>query len=156
MEQHDSGTAEALRVVEDVASDAVEDGRARIVVEPSEDGVVGGLRICLIPANARACVISLTADHPPHIDLFLGLEPTITSYEFWRDDFAENLSLLRERLEAVVAGRYEQTIETHKRNGIEVTSRFDLPGGVETYKEATRASAAVQPGEKYTLRFEAY
>ncbi len=69
---------------------------------PSEDGVVGGLRICLIPANARACAISLTADHPPHIDLFLGPEPTITSYEFWRDDFAENLSLLRERLEAVV------------------------------------------------------
>ncbi len=156
MDQHDPGTAEALRVVAEVASDAVEDGRARIVVEPSDDGVIGGLRICLIPANARACAISLTADHPPHIKMFLGPEPTTTSYEFWRDDHVQNLSLLRERLEAVVAGRYEQTIETGKRNSIQVTGRFDLPDGAETHKEATRASAAVQPGEKYKLRFEAY
>jgi len=34
--EHDPGTAEALRVVEDVTGEAVKAGRARILVEPSE------------------------------------------------------------------------------------------------------------------------
>ncbi len=150
----DPGTAEAVRVVEDVTTEAVEAGKAQITVEYS-DGVAG-LLISLIPTNARACPVSLAADYPPQIDMFLGPEPTTVSYEFWRDDWSENLTRLRERLEAVLAGRYEQTIKTSKRNSIMVIGRFDRPQGQETHKVATQASADVKPGETYTLRFEPY
>jgi hypothetical protein len=90
------------------------------------------------------------------MNMWLGPEPTKASYEFWRDDWPANLLRLRERLEAVIAGRYEQTVETRKRNSIRITGRFDLPGGLETFREATRATGAVRPGETYTLRFEPY
>lgn len=124
--EHDPGTDEALRVVEDVAREPVEGGRARIVVEHS-DGV-GGWLIKLVPANGRACAVSLAAGYPPHMDMFLGPEPTTVSYEFWRDDWPGNLTRLRELLEAVVAGRYEHTIQTRKRNSITVTGRFRSSG----------------------------
>jgi hypothetical protein len=88
--------------------------------------------------------------------MFLGPEPTAVSYEFWRDDWSENLTRLRERLDAVLAGRYEQTIETKKRNSITVTGRFDLAGGEEAHSVVTQASAAVKPDETYTLQFEPY
>ena len=119
------------------------------------DGV-GGLVISLNPANPGACAVSLAADHPPHMDMWLGPEPTTASYEFWRDDWHENLARLRERLEAVLAGRYEQTVETQKRNRVLITGRFDLPGGRETFNEGTSATGAVKPGETYILRFEPY
>lgn len=90
------------------------------------------------------------------MDMFLGPEPTTANYEFWRDDWNENLSRFRDRLDAVVAGRYDQTIETRKRNSITVTGRFALSGGEEEHSEATRASADVKPGETYTLQFEPY
>jgi hypothetical protein len=152
--ERDPGTDEALRVVEGVAKEAVEAGRARIIVEHDEG--VAGMLISLVPADGRACAVSLVADHPPQMDMFLGPEPTTVSYELWRDDWPENLRRLRERLEAVVAGRYEQTIETGKRNSITVTGRFDLADGEETHTAVTRASSAVKPGETYTLRFEPY
>jgi nitroimidazol reductase NimA-like FMN-containing flavoprotein (pyridoxamine 5'-phosphate oxidase superfamily) len=152
--EHDPGTDEALRVVEDVAKEAVEAGRAQITVEHS-DGVAGML-ISLVPANGRACAVSLVADHPPQMEMFLGPEPTTASYEFWRDDRHANLTRLRKLLTAVVAGRYEQTIETDKWDSIKVTGRFDLVDGEETHMEVTRASSAVKPGETYTLRFEPY
>lgn len=152
--EHDPGTVEALQVVEDVAWDAIDAGRADVSVAHS-DGV-GGLLISLAPLNARACAVSLAADYPPQIVMFLGPEPTNVTYEFWRDDRPENLRRLRELLEAVVSGRYEQTIETHKRNHIGVTGRFDLPGGVHIHSDATTAQGAVKPGETYTIRFEPY
>jgi len=55
-----------------------------------------------------------------------------------------------------LAGRYEQTIETKKRNSITVTGRFDLAGGEEAHSVVTQASAAVKPDETYTLQFEPY
>jgi len=112
--------------------------------------------ISLVPANGRACAVSLVADHPPQMEMFLGPEPTTASYEFWRDDRHANLTRLRKLLTAVVAGRYEQTIETDKWDSIKVTGRFDLVDGEETHMEVTRASSAVKPGETYTLRFEPY
>jgi hypothetical protein len=151
---HDPGTAEALRVVEEVARALIEGGRARVTVEHSDD--VAGWLIRLIPTNRRACAVSMTADHPPHIDMFLGPEPTTARYEFWRDDWNRNLSMLRDRLAVVVAGRYQQTIETRKRNSIKVSGRFGLPGGEEEHSEVSRASADVKPGETYTLQFEPY
>jgi hypothetical protein len=150
----DRGTAEALRIVEEIAAEAVAKGTARITVAHS-DGVAG-LLISLVPTNARACPVSVTADYPPKIDVFLGPEPTTVTYEFWQDDWNENLIRLRDRLEAVVAGSYEQTIETRKRDFIEVTGRFHLPDGQETHTVATRASAAMKPAETYTPRFEPY
>ena len=150
----DPGTAEVLGVVEDVAKQPVQEGRARITVELPD--AVGGLYISLTPTNARACPVSLAADCPPQIDMFLGPEPTAASYEFWQDDRPENLTRLHELLEAVVAGRYEQTIETHKRNRITVAGYFALAGGDHRHSVATMASAAVEPGLTYTLRFEPY
>ena len=150
----DSGTAEALGVVEDVAKELVQEGRAQIAVEHSDD--VAGLLISLTPTNSRACPVSLAADYPPQIDMFLGPEPTAASYEFWQDDWPENLTRLHELLEAVVAGRYEQTIETHKRNRITVAGCFALAGDDHKHSVATMASAAVEPGQTYTLRFEPY
>ncbi len=90
------------------------------------------------------------------MDMFLGPEPTTASYEFWRDDRPANLALLRELLEAVVTGRYQQTVETSKRGSITVTGRFDLASGEHTHEESTKPSSAVKSGEKYTLRFEPY
>jgi hypothetical protein len=107
-----------------VSKEAVDAGRARITVE-RDDGVAGTL-IRLVPTNARACAVSPAADYPPQIVMFLGPEPTTVTYEFWQDDWHENLRRLRERLEAIVEGRYEQTIETGKRHSIKVTGRFDL------------------------------
>lgn len=87
---------------------------------------------------ARApCLWRLTT--PPQIVMFLGPEPTTVAYEFWQDDWHENLRRLRERLEAIVAGRYEQTIETRKRNSIKATGRFDLADNEETHSVTTRA-----------------
>jgi hypothetical protein len=88
--------------------------------------------------------------------MFLGPEPTTISFEFWSDDRPANLTQLRELLEAVVAGRYEQTVKTSKRNSITVTGRFDLVGGERIHTVSGRASAAVRPGETYTLKFEPY
>jgi len=139
-------------VVQDVAKEAVEAGRAQITVAHS-DGVAGML-ISLVPANDRACAVSLVADRPPQMDMFLGPEPTTASYEFWRDDRPANLTRLRELLTAVVAGRYEQMIETGKRT-IKVTGRFELADGEVTHTEVGRPSSA-KPGERYTLRFEPY
>jgi hypothetical protein len=67
-----------------------------------------------------------------------------------------NLALLRELVEAVAAGRYEQNIETFKRDRVRVAGRFQLQGREETYENSTTASAAVKPGESYVLRFEPY
>jgi hypothetical protein len=150
---HGHGTDEALLIVEDVAREAVEEGRARITLEHSDGD---GTFIRLVPANGRACSLSLLADYPPQIDMFLGPEPTTASYELWKDDQLANLKHLRELLEAVVAGRYEQTIKTYKRNRIKVTGCFDLPSGEHTHSNATETSDAVKPGETYTLRFEPY
>jgi hypothetical protein len=150
---HGRGTDEALQVVGQVTGDAVASGRVRIAVG-LDDGV-GGTLIRLIPENARACAVSLAADYPPQIVMFLGPEPTTARYEFWRDDWQENLRRLRERLEAVVEGRYTQTIETGKRS-LEVTGRFDLAQGEEVHSVTRRAPSAVKAGETYTLRFEPY
>ena len=49
--------------------------------------------------------------------------------ELWRDDHDANLALLRELVEAVAAGRYEENIETFKRNRVRVTGRFQLQAG---------------------------
>lgn len=149
-----AATNEALRVVEDVAGEAVEAGRARINIEHSA-GIAGQL-ITLEPLNARACRVSVAADYPPQIEMWLGPAPTAASYEFWRDDRAENLRRLRELLEAVVDGRYAQTVETHKRNRFTVTGRFDLPSGEHMHTDVTGATGAVNPNEVYTLQFEPY
>jgi hypothetical protein len=93
---------------------------------------------------------------PPNVQLFLGSEPTIATLELWSDDRQLNLARLRELLTAVVKGRYEQTIETRKRNRINVEGRFQLPTGEESHEHATQASAAVKPGETYVLRFQPY
>jgi hypothetical protein len=76
--------------------------------------------------------------------------------KLWRDDHDANLALLRELVEAVVAGRYEQNIETFKNNRVRVTGRFQLQGREEKHKHSTTASAVVKPGESYALRFEPY
>ena len=152
--EHDPGTTEAVRLIEDVAREALQDGRARIEVRQSPE-YPSQFTIDLIPANARACQVSVSADTPPQIDMWLGPEPTTAWYEFW-DDWSVNLARLRERLEAVLAGRSEQTVETRKRNSILITGRFDLPGGEETFSQATRATGAVKSGETYILRFEPY
>jgi hypothetical protein len=152
--EHDQGTDEALKVVREVAREAVDAGRAQITVE--HDDSFAGTLTSLMPTNARACAVSLAADYPRQIVMFLGPEPTTATYEFWREDWHENLRQLRERLAAIVAGRYEQTIETGKRNSIKVTGRFHLADGEETHSHVTRASSAVKADETYTLRFEAY
>ncbi len=141
-------------MVEDVAREVVAAGRARITVEQS-DGARGWL-IRLVPANARACTVSLVADHPPRMDMFLGSDPTAARYEFWGHDWSENVKRLRELLEAVVAGRYEQTIAKQTKNRITVTGRFHLPDGEHTHSEATRASGAIEAAGTQTLRFEPY
>jgi len=141
-------------VVEDVAREAVEEGKAGITVEHADD--IPGWLIQLRPVNPLACAVSLAADHPPQIDMFLGPEPTTVRYEFWRDHHAANLTLLRDLLRAVVAGRYRQTITTRRRNRISLTGRFDLPSGEHTHSAETTASGAVEPGETYMLQFEPY
>jgi hypothetical protein len=151
--EHEPGTDAALLIVEDVARDAVEGGRAQITVERSDDA---GAFIRLMPTNGRACAVSLLADYPPQLDMFLGPEPTTASYEMWDDDHLANLTHLRELLEAVVAGRYKQAIKTYKRNRIHVTGCFELPSGEHTHAHATEALGPVKPGETYTLKFEAY
>jgi hypothetical protein len=151
--EHDPGTDAALLIVEDVARDAVERGRAEITVQRRDDG---GTLIRLRPANGRACDVSLLADYPPQMDVFLGPEPTTARYELWEDDHLANLTHLRELLGAVVAGRYEQTVKTYKRNRIHVTGCFTLPSGRHTHSHSTEASGAVKPGETYTLKFEPY
>ena len=149
--EYDPGTVEALRVVEDVAREAVEAGRAKITMEYSDE--YPGWFIELTPTNLRACAVWLAASNPPLINMSLGLEPTTVTYEIWQDD---DLVQLRLVLEAVVAGHYEQSIETRKRNRITVIGRFDTPDGEYSHTNWTTASAAVKPGEKHTLRFEPY
>jgi hypothetical protein len=152
--ERDAGTDAVLRVVEDVLRDAVEAGRARIDVVYSESDP--GWFVEVTPQDSRACPVSVSGDAPPQIWAFLGREPIMGTVELWRDDHDANLALLRELVEAVAAGRYEQNIETFKRNRVRVTGRFQLQGREETYEDSTTASAAVKPGESYALRFEPY
>jgi hypothetical protein len=151
---HDAGTDAALRIVEDVLSEAVDAGRVRIDTVYSES--YPGWYVEINPQNSRACPVSLSADPLPEISVFLGREPIRATYELWEDDHEANLALLRELVEAVAAGRYEQNVETFKRNRVHVTGRFALQGREEKHEHSTTASAAVKPGESYLLRFEPY
>src|ERR1700730_1680286 len=127
--EHDVGTDAARRVVEDVLSEAAEAGRERIdTVYSASDP---GWYVEVIPQNSRACPVSLSADTPPQIWVFLGREPITATFELWRDDQDANLGLLRELVEAVAAGRYEQNIETFKNNRVRITGRFQFQGRAE-------------------------
>jgi hypothetical protein len=152
--ERDAGTDAVFRVVEDVFRDAVEAGRARIDVVYSESDP--GWYVEVIPQDSRACPVSVSGHPPPQIWVFLGREPITATFELWRDDHDANLAFLRELVEAVAAGRYEQNIETFKRNRVRVTGRFQLRGREEKHEDATAASAAVKPGESYVVRFEPY
>ncbi len=151
--ERDAGTDAASRVVEDVLRDAVAAGRVRIDTVYSESDP--GWFVEITPQNSRACPVSLS-DTPPQIWLFLGREPITATFELWSDDRDANLALLRELVEAVAAGRYEQNVDTFKRNRIRVLGRFKLQGREEKHDHSTTASAAVKPGESYVLEFEPY
>jgi len=116
---YDPGTVEALRVVEEVAREAVDAGTAKITVEHSR---APGWLINLTPTNPRACAVWLAVEayDPPAIFISLGREPTTAAYELRGDDYLVDL---RASLEAVVAGRCQQRVETFKRNASE--SKYD-------------------------------
>jgi hypothetical protein len=153
--ERNAGTDAVLRVIEDVLRDAVEAGRARIdVVYPESDS--GWFVVTVTPHDSRACPVSVSGDAPPQIWVFLGREPMTATFELWRDDQDANLGLLRELVEAVGAGRYEQNIETFKHNRVRVTGRFQLQGREEKHDYSGPAAAAVKPGESYALTFEPY
>ena len=151
--ERDAGADAASRVVKDVLRDAVAAGRVRIDPVYSEGDP--GWFLEITPQNSRACPVSLS-DTPPQMWLFLGREPITATFELWSDDRDANLSLLRELVEAVAAGRYEQTVETFKRTASVCLGRFKLQGREEKHDHSTTASAAVKPGESYVSKFEPY
>src|SRR3954471_19159696 len=116
--EHDAGTDAACRVVEDVLSEAAEAGRVRIDTVYTASNP--GWYVKVIPQNSRACPVSLSADTPPQVWVFLGREPITATFELWSDDRDANLALLRELVAAVAAGRYEQNVETFKRNRVRI------------------------------------
>jgi hypothetical protein len=152
--EHDAGTEAARRVVEDVLSEAAEAGRVRIDTVYSASNP--GWYVEVIPQNSRACPVSLSADTPPQIWVFLGREPITATFELWLDDQDANLGLLRDLVEAVAAGRYEQNIKTFKNNRVRITGRFQLQGREEKHEYSGPAAAAVKPDESYVLRFDPY
>src|SRR2546430_2563888 len=97
--ESDHGTDEALLVVEDVLREVVAGGRATIDVRHSPGAA--GLLIDILPTNQSACPVSVLADSPPQIDLFLGPEPIRASLELWENDREQNLSRLREMIESI-------------------------------------------------------
>jgi hypothetical protein len=153
--ERDAGTDAVLRVVEDVLRDALEAGRAQIDVVYSEK-YPGWSSVEVSPQDGRACPVSVSGDAPPQIWVFLGREPIMATFELWREDHDANLGLLRELVEAVGAGRYEQNIETFKNNRVRVTGRFQLEGREQKHEHSTTASAVVKPGESYVVRFAPY
>jgi hypothetical protein len=97
-------------VIQQVFGDTVSADRATIDVRRSTGAA--GWFIDVVPANPSACPISVLADSPPQIDLFIGSEPIRASLELWEDDRERNLSRLREMVRAIAEGRYEQRVVT--------------------------------------------
>jgi hypothetical protein len=148
------GTDIALRVVQEVLRDVLQADRVMIDTTNSEGG--GWSYFEVRPVRSHACPISIAAEPPPEISLFLGREPIVATFEVWGDDHEANLQLLRELVEAVAAGRYEQTVQTFKHDRIRVKGRFQLEGRDETHDHSTSATAAVKPDQTYVLQFEPY
>ena len=110
------GTARRLRPEEQALYDAVQEA-ARTVLETGAATLAvrwyrwkdapSFPKFELRPRRRDALPISLLPTAPTEFDLALYLDAKTTSFEFWAKTEEEQLSLAREVVEAVVAGRVE-------------------------------------------------
>jgi hypothetical protein len=117
-----------LQVVEQVAADAVRAGKATVEVkEATPDHQLPWIE--LRSTNPAACPVDVVADFH-QIDLLLGHHGNL--HELWEKDRAKRLDQLRECLEAVVSGRYEESVEERKY-GRKFVGTFHAAQGPQTF-----------------------
>lgn len=109
----------ALGVTNEIFGRLVELGRASVNVglpnTPHAQPVIE-----VRPSNPAACAVTILAEEK-QIDLLLGAEETLR--EIYLPDENERLEELRDCLQGVADGRYEEQVEV-TRQGATVTGRF--------------------------------
>lgn len=117
-----------LQVVHEVAGDAVNAGKATVEVkEATPEHQLPWIE--LRSTNPAACPVDVVADYY-QIDLLLGHHGNV--HELWEKDHTKRLEQLRECLEAVVSGRYEESVEERKY-GRKFVGTFHTAHGRETF-----------------------
>lgn len=116
----------ALQVVHDVAREAVRAGKATVEIDERTDGPWIRLR----PTNPAACPVDVFAADRHQIDLLVGRHGKL--HELWEKDHATRLEQLRECLEAVVSGRYEELVE-RRATGRKFVGTFKTAHGSSTF-----------------------
>ena len=117
-----------LQVVEQVAGDAVCAGSATIEVkEATAEQQIPWIE--LRPTNPAACPVDIVTDYH-QIDLLLGHHGNV--HELWEADHTKRLEQLRRCLEAVVSGRYEESVE-ERRYGRRFVGTLHTAQGPETF-----------------------
>ena len=109
----------ALQVADDVFGELMRLGRVSVAVGLSNDTHPQPI-IEVRPANSLACSVAILA-MDAQIDLLLG--PHETLREIYSRKASERLQELRQCLEAVAEGRYEETVEVMRKGAI-LTGRF--------------------------------
>lgn len=95
----------------DAARDPLENGRADLSTRAP--GPAGGWPAAeLTPRNAAACpiIVPLGVDEGPGVQLHTALGRYETPYEVYGRDLDELLGELRELVETIIAGGYEETV----------------------------------------------
>lgn len=117
-----------LQVVHEVASDAVDAGKAAIDVKEATSELQLPW-IELRSTNPAACPVGVVADyHQVDLRPRAPREPP----RLWEKDHTKRLEQLRQCLEAVVSGRYEESVERW-RYGQRFVGTFHTPHGRETF-----------------------
>ncbi len=139
----ESYTGQARRAIEEVAREAIESGAANLFeIERQAPGFAGpGFR--LEPSNPAACPVEVfPMEH--QIDLLLGPEGHL--HEIPDPDEVERLERVRECIEAVLAGRYDEQWRQVRRLRWFRRSSRSLTQLVMTFRTARGAIVVTHEG----------
>ena len=121
-----------LEIVREVVGDLVQDGHARLEVQPA--GLLGANRalFAISPAEPDACPVSLHCEAPGDLNLSVGRYALLI--DVWERDPGKFAEVIRELLVAIVAGAYEEEVRL-ARDGTAGKGRgtFKLPRGPVTF-----------------------
>jgi hypothetical protein len=101
-----------LSVVEEVVAPLVSSGRATLAVSSGNEHI--GAIFAVRPTHADACPLNVRCEEPGFVTLIVG--PHHLPWEWWektawaKGDYAALAAPLRECIDAVVAGRYEESV----------------------------------------------
>lgn len=152
----DARSAEVISVIESALADEVEAGRVRLEV-----GFWGGRwGVDVEPTNGRACPVSVLAEAPQQINLYIGQHRARATLElFKKGDRGNLLTELRQLLRALAEGRYRQTVKVKRLSTgrIRIRGEFRLPEGPPyVHRYWGNGSGPFDQRETYTVEYEPY